>query len=350
MIRVERHVAQDSAGNFVNHGPWTKFDERGRMIGGGEYQHGKKEGKWTRWFAANEGPMFSGPLFREFTAPFTAEAIFHEDVLHGVWKVTDSKGRKVTEWQFEKGEPHGKSLWFYPNGHVRREIPYHRGEIDGTVREFAPDGKASKQDTFYNGRRLALQTDWHEPNIKRASGWTLLAKELVKPNFDFWNGQATYTVIGKEGQNQRHGEWTWWHRNGQKQMEGRFVSDQPAGVFTWWYSNGQMQLTGEYLDGLQNGKFTWWHTNGSKMMEGEYLAGIQINNWTRWNEEGKVRETARYSSDGEQLDLKQFAVEAPASETTPSAEDEETPKSESNSFPERVVRPLIPADAGRFKR
>jgi hypothetical protein len=102
-------------------------------------------------------------------------------------------------------------------------------------------------------------------------------------------------------------------------MEGNFKFDQPAGHFTWWYSNGQKQLEGEYIDGKQDGKFVWWHPNGMKMMEGEYIAGIQVNEWKRWSEEGKVRELARYSADGEQLELKQFGVaNAAASETAKS--------------------------------
>ncbi len=44
------------------------------------------------------------------------------------------------------------------------------------------------------------------------------------------------------------------------------------------------------------------------MMSGEYLAGTQVNSWTRWHEDGKVREFARYSSTGEQIELKEFNI------------------------------------------
>ncbi|MDX1963643.1 MAG: hypothetical protein SFX18_10850 [Pirellulales bacterium] len=309
MIKVERNVTQDAEGNFINHGPFVQFDERGRMTGGGEYNFGKKQGKWTRSFAMNEGPMFSGPMFKEFTAPFVSEATFENDQLQGTWKISDAKNRKVLEWQFENGKCAGVNTWYFPTGLVRREIPYKHGEIDGDVLEYGRDGQLVKRESFFQGHKLALQTDWYEPHVKRAEGSTLMSKEIIKPNFDFWNGVATFTVIGKSGQNQRHGQWTWWHKNGQKQMEGRFENDLPSGRFTWWYANGQKQIEGDYLAGKQQGKFQWWHASGGKMLEGEYQAGLQVNQWTRWNEAGKVLELAKYDETGEQIDFKQFPGE-----------------------------------------
>ncbi|MGC4005311.1 MAG: hypothetical protein QM811_20190 [Pirellulales bacterium] len=316
MVKVERQVKQNENGDFVNHGAWVKFDEKGRMIGGGDYKSGKREGKWTRWFGANEGPLFSGPLFKDFSAPFTSEAQFENDQLNGVWRVTDDKNRKVCEWRFENGAQQGVSEWYWMSGQVRRHIEFEHGAVHGDVLEYAADGKVAKKETFIHGRRLALQTDWFEPNVKRAEGWTLLAREIVKPNFNFWDGVASFTVTGKEGQNQRHGVWTWWHKNGHKQMEGRFDFDQPIGQFTWWHNNGQKQLEGLYVDGKQDGKYVWWHANGMKMMEGEYVGGVQVDAWMKWNESGKVVEIARYSEDGEQLEFKQLAPQDTVVEKT----------------------------------
>src|SRR5438045_1411801 len=30
-VKVERQVIQDSAGNYINHGTWSQWDERGRL-------------------------------------------------------------------------------------------------------------------------------------------------------------------------------------------------------------------------------------------------------------------------------------------------------------------------------
>ena len=186
--------------------------------------------------------MLNGPLYKDFQPPFVAEATFEDGVLHGTWKVFDSKNRKVSEWEFDHGDRNGKSVWYFPSGQKRREVDYKQGQIDGEVVEWGPDNKIVSREKYVDGRRLAPQVDNYAPGQKRAEGWILYAKEITKSNYDFWNGVATIQVVGTEGANQRHGLWTWWHKNGQKQMEGRYEADLPTGKFTWWYPNGQKQL------------------------------------------------------------------------------------------------------------
>jgi uncharacterized protein len=302
-VKVERHVTQDAEGNYYNHGLWTQWDEKGRLVGSGEYRYGKRHGRWLRWYGPTEAQMLSGPLYKDFQAPFVAEATFEDGVLHGTWKILDSKTRKVCDWEFDHGERSGKSVWYYPSGLKRREVDYRQSEIDGEVVEYSAEQpqKVTLREKYVDGRRLAAQVDNYAPGQKRAEGWILYAKEITKSNYDFWNGVASIQVTGTEGQNQRHGLWTWWHKNGQKQMEGRYEADLPIGKFTWWYANGQKQLQGEYIAGKQNGKFTWWHASGQKQLEGGYVAGQLTGKWTRWNGEGHVVEVGDYTADGKQL-------------------------------------------------
>ncbi len=316
-VKVERHVTQDGEGNYVNHGLWTQFDEKGRMMGGGEYREGQRQGKWQRWYAAGEGAMFAGPMYKDFQPPFAAEVTFQDDQLHGQWRIFDAKNRKCSEWEFANGQPHGRSVWYYPNGRIRREIAYRDGEIDGEVVDYSPEAKIVQRDKYIEGRRLSVQTDWYAPNQKRAEGWTLFAREIKKSNWDWWNGVTAITVTGKDGLNQRHGAWTWWHKNGQKNMEGQFERDAPVGKFVWWYANGQKQLEGEYEAGKQIGKFTWWHENGQKQMEGAYVQGSQAGKWTRWSADGKVVEIGEYDPEGQRIRKKKNGEPALQEESSP---------------------------------
>ncbi|HTQ38103.1 MAG TPA: hypothetical protein VMJ32_03695 [Pirellulales bacterium] len=331
-VKVERHVTQDSEGNYYNHGLWTEWDEKGRLVGSGEYRYGKRQGRWLRWYGQSEAPMFGGPLYKDFQPPFVGEATFEDGVLNGTWKIFDSKNRKVSEWEFDHGERTGKSVWYYPTGQKHREVDYRQGEIDGEVLEWGPDYKLASREKYVDGRRLAEQDDYYSPGQKRAEGWILYAKEVTKSNYDFWNGVASTQVVGTEGANQRHGLWTWWHKNGQKQMEGRYEADQPVGKFTWWYPNGQKQLEGEYLAGKQQGKFTWWHPTGQKQLEGSYVAGVLTGKWTRWNAEGHVVEVGDYTADGKQLAQEPRPLpNADESSATPNLEAEQPSNLESSS-------------------
>src|SRR4029079_9771083 len=265
-VKVERHVTLDAEGNYYNHGLWTQWDEKGRLVGNGEYRYGKRQGRWVRQYAAGEAPMLAGTQYKDFQPPFVAEANFEDGQINGVWRVVDAKGRKVSEWEFDHGERNGKSVWYYPNGQKRREVDYRQGDIDGEVLEFGPDNKVASRDKYVEGRRLAMQVDYYGPGQKRSEGMILFAKEMTKSNYDFWTGTAIIQVVGSEGANQRCGAWSWWHKNGQKQMEGQYEADRPVGKCAWWYANGQKQLQGEYATGKQQGRFTWWHDNGQKQL------------------------------------------------------------------------------------
>ncbi len=160
-VRIERHVAQDEDGNYFNHGAWSHWDENGVLKGSGEYRYGRRHGKWVRWFNANEGKILASPLYKQFQAPFAAEAMFDNGKLHGVWSIFDSQGRLASEWQFEQGELHGKSVWYFPSGHKQREADYQDGQIEGQLMEWAFEADAGSK--VKNGRpcaRRSWSTSW----------------------------------------------------------------------------------------------------------------------------------------------------------------------------------------------
>ena len=37
-VKIEREVTQDAGGNYLNHGAWKMFDERGNLVAQGEYR------------------------------------------------------------------------------------------------------------------------------------------------------------------------------------------------------------------------------------------------------------------------------------------------------------------------
>ena len=312
-VRIERHVAQDAEGNYFNHGAWSHWNEKGVLRGTGEYRNGLRHGKWVRWFDAGEGKIFQAPLYKQFQPPFVAEANFVDDKLDGVWTIMDSRGRKASEWEFENGELNGLSTWYFPGGPKQREVTYQNGQIEGTVLEWTltTAGKSQRgqapaelihnlvtRAVFVDGRRQGPHVEYYSPGKKKVEGWYLLAKEISKSEYDFWNGAIETKVIGKEGVNQRTGLWTWYYADGGKQLEGEFEAGEPVGLHTWWHPNGQKQSEGRFEKGLEIGKWVWWHANGQKQAEGEYTAGAQTGHWTRWNEIGKVVEVQDFSAAG----------------------------------------------------
>jgi antitoxin component YwqK of YwqJK toxin-antitoxin module len=272
-IRTERYVAQDSEGNYVNHGPWTQYDQKGQRIGGGEYRQGRQHGEWFRKFAKGEGELFSAAFYKQFEAPFTSEVHLVDGKLDGMWTIYDGRKLKVAEWEFQDGKRHGKSIWYHANGMKSREADYREGQIDGKLLAWDAQDKLIADETYAKGRKHALKVLFHSPGNKRAEGMILFAQTSNETGFDWWNGKINVEKNATAGVDQKHGLWTWWYSNGQKYSEGRYVEDEPIGKWVFWHANGQKQMNGEYVAGVQTGKWTWWREDGTVLRSEEYGAG-----------------------------------------------------------------------------
>jgi antitoxin component YwqK of YwqJK toxin-antitoxin module len=291
-VKVERHVIQDASGNYVNHGLWTMFDEKGSVLGRGEYRYGERHGAWTRWHLTVASEMLSQAPYKHFQPPFVSEATFENGQMNGTWTIFDSKDQKISEFSFSYGERDGKSTWYYPSGEKMREIDFANGQINGVWQEWGPNKDVIRNETFDNGRRLAKKVDSYPNGGPKTEATYLFAREVLKCTYDWWNGAIT-TKVEKEGKDQRNGPYISYHKNGQVESEGEYNDDLPIGKFNWWFENGQKAIEGEFDAGHQIGKWTWWHENGQKAASGDYVAGVESGKWTWWKEDGKVANAAK---------------------------------------------------------
>jgi antitoxin component YwqK of YwqJK toxin-antitoxin module len=287
--RLERYVVQDDAGNYVNHGLWTWYDPRGRVLGAGEFREGKRVGKWMRVFPPGEGTVFAAASFQQFKAPFVCTAYFDDDGnLDGVWTAHDSRGLLAFTWEFSHGDPNGKSVWYYPNGKRLREANYMQGVLEGAWLEWGPDNKLTTDAIYIQGQMLSRAVESYANGQPRMTGTYLHARQSTRLTFDFWEGRVDRKGSTTGGGKVRHGMFTWYHPNGAKQLEGNYQDDLATGVFTWWYPNGQKGLEGPYEDGKQHGQFTGWHPNGLKQMQVRYEFGQESGAKLQWNEQGQL--------------------------------------------------------------
>ncbi|HVA47471.1 MAG TPA: hypothetical protein VNH11_13965 [Pirellulales bacterium] len=289
-IRIEREVTQDADGNYINHGSWKMFDDRGTIVAEGHYRNGEREGVWNRWYRGNEVDLLTKLPYQQFSAPFVSQAAFENGKLNGRWGIYDSKQRKISEWHFAGGNRDGKSTWYFATGRKMREIDYRDGEIDGEHNEWSADGHLTIKDSYQAGRKVAPKIDYYANKQKKTEGMYLHAREVVQTPDDWWTAKvATYI---KQGKDEKHGIWITWYQSGQKQMQGEYRNDLQVGKFHWWYETGQVALLGAYDAGKQVGKWTWWHQNGQKSTQGEYVDGNPTGRWRWWDTNGRVHETA----------------------------------------------------------
>jgi antitoxin component YwqK of YwqJK toxin-antitoxin module len=289
-VKIERQVAQDTEGNYQNHGSFTMYDPTGRILRAGQYRDGKLEGRWVRNFLAGEQSLFGGPYEKQFKGPFVSEADFHQGKLNGAWTIRTASGQKIVEWNFADGVRQGKSTWWYPNGEVRREAGYKGGDPNGECREYSPDGQVSAVHVFVDGSQLQPAVGWHSREQKSFEGGYLVSTRMSGVVYDWWNGTVTNLPDAAADARLKHGRWTGWYPNGQVQVVGTYERDVPVGTFTWWYDNGQKQAEGEVRGGDRSGKWVTWYSNGQKESEGTYTDGVLSGRWSRWSEDGKLVE------------------------------------------------------------
>lgn len=328
-LKIERHVAEDAQGNYFDHGPFTRWDENGRMMGRGQYRHGKLSGNWVRWFSIEETKeTYPDLLDRGFEAPFTSQAEFVDGQLHGTWSIVDAKKRQVAAWEFEHGSRHGASIWWYADGTKCREVGYRGGELDGAVRQWSTDGQATVDERYVDGYRHGVKTEYYSTGAVKSECETLFAKNVLVSADDWWNGTTEVTVVGESGRDQRHGKFVGWSKSGEKILEGAYVDDAPHGKFTWYHANGNKAIEGSYVEGKQDGDWTWWYPNGLKEIAGQYASGLERGRWRQWSDDGRVSETLSIQGLNEPLqsaDVELPKVEPAQLESAPMLEAPEPP-------------------------
>ncbi len=293
-IKVEREVAQDREGNFVLHGVYRQFDERGALICEGAHEQGQPVGVWKRYYAANHAPLFATSPYKDFAGPFTSQASFVDGQIDGKWTISDAKQRKISEIDFVAGQRHGKAAWFYPNGTLLSQATYDRGRVHGDVMKWGPDASLLGKESYTHGRKLAPKVEYYDAEHKRSEIHYLHAPMVVKTPDNFH--AATLATFEQRGQDEKFGSFRVWHANGQLARQGEFRYNLPVGKATWYYANGQKQMEGTYVDGKQEGTWTWWHQNGIKQIAGDYRDGVAVGKWQWWKEDGKIAQKSNMTS------------------------------------------------------
>jgi antitoxin component YwqK of YwqJK toxin-antitoxin module len=250
-VRIEREMSQDAEGNYIPHGVWRQYDEKGRLIVEGRYDHNRRVGLWRRFYRASEAPLMATDPYKDFTGPFISEATFDNGLLQGKWTIVDAKQRKASEIEFTDGERNGKAIWYYPNGKMMSQASYTNGRVNGDVVNWAPNGSVVDQESYENGRKLGTTVEYH-PDKSKKSEVTYLYAPLAIKTPDDW-ASCTLAKFESQGEDEKHGPFRAWHPNGQVAKQGEFRYNRPVGKFLYWYPNSQKQMEGTYADGKPEG-------------------------------------------------------------------------------------------------
>ena len=286
-VAVERHVTLDKEQNFVNHGPYTSFDETGAKVSSGQYRMGERHGLWTRWHRGHDVPLLQEPPYAACRPPFVSQASFRNGKLHGEW-VIYAGSQKISEVNFVDGKRSGPAVWWYQTGGKMRELVFADNLLHGSATFYRPSGQVARTETYDDGHRIE-KLKQKTPEGQLYCEGTYRHPKIVMVEKDSWT-DSSFATFEMQGSGVKEGAWTVYYPNGQKQMVGAYKNDKPVGEFTWWHSTGQRASVGRFVQGKKTGEWTWWHANGMKMSRGHFREDSPHGQWASWDADGNLEQ------------------------------------------------------------
>ncbi len=251
--RVERRVTLDAEGNYINHGDYREFSDKGDLLVTGHYQHGQRSGVWAKFLTGTESQLLKTYPFSKLRPPFSSTVEFEADRMHGVWVISDRDKRVACQIELQHGQRHGTTTFYHPNGQVYTQSTYNRGVLDGASTEKNQDGKTVREEIYTEGRRLVVETEhFNNKSVKSVMRYLTAVQQVAQA--DNWQA-TTLASYATAGEKTLHGEFITYHENGQAATKGNYENGQLNGRFESWFRTGELSASGAYVRGEQDGQW-----------------------------------------------------------------------------------------------
>ncbi len=283
-MRVERQVALDAEGNFVNHGRYQEWTRDGDLLMTGDYEMGQRVGMWVRIHTFQEGGIFKSAPYTQFKPPFTSQVNFLNGQMHGEWIIRDADGKVISEIQLEHGVRNGTAAWNHPSGIAMFEAHYKGGILDGAYIERDVKGTELSRSVFKLGQRIEVEREQYS-NKRLKSEYQYLSAPQQMVTMDDW-ALAKFATYDKQGDRIKHGTFAVYYENGELKAKGAYVEGVLDGLYQSWHANGQLEAQGTYRQGAQDGDWNWWHNNGMRQATGKYVDGRPAGSVMQWKADG----------------------------------------------------------------
>jgi antitoxin component YwqK of YwqJK toxin-antitoxin module len=275
-VKIERHVAINAVGRYVNHGDWRKWDATGSLVAAGQYDSGLRVGPWTQWFQRNDAPVLRTAPFDQFESPFVSRANFLNDEMDGEWIISDVRGRKCSRITFKDGKRNGPATLWLHDGRVFRNGCFLHGLPVGEFWELGSDAALTKTASYVAGAQIVNKVTHFPDGQHRHIEATCLVSTVREVAPDDFSG-LRFAKYAAQEEDVLHGSWKSWYSNGQVQCEGNYDRGREAGMFVWWHANGTQAVHGHFVNGQPDGFWTWWHPNGEKAAQTRFAGGEVMN-------------------------------------------------------------------------
>lgn len=297
----------------------TSYHSNGHISQYLEVVDGRAHGLYREWYP-------NGHLRMELKViegiADVSEAAFASWVFEGENNIWDEQGYLLAKIFYEKGMLHGNSLYYYPNGQIKKHIVYFQNKVEGCIYCYTESGEiletVSYQDNKphglaqlrLNNGTLLYEEEWKEGVLLTGTYYqidgTILSKisEGKGQRACYEEGKLTRLVEYKEGKAEglitcfdskgiiSH---TYEQKEGKKNGEEKIyypsssnVPNQVKVLLNWqedvlqgtvktWFSDGMQESQKELYQNKKNGPALAWYKNGSLMLIEEYENDVLIS-------------------------------------------------------------------------
>lgn len=216
-------------------------------------------------------------------------------------------------YNFDLGKYHGDHHEYYPDGTLKKYIPYQNDDIYGIMKTYFPNGKMEKQTPFEQGASQGLNGQLLEYypstyNLKREINYT---NDILNGLYQKFTEDGTMTYDYTYVMDALHGTCREYFPSGKMKSERTWDLNRPIGDAFWWddgnkylyecHYNSSFQLHGkktkklgskiliqaDFNNGLADGEYKDMYDDGSTKVKGSIKTGYKTGKWNLYRSDGK---------------------------------------------------------------
>ena len=195
-------------------GRWTFWYDTGERKSTGLYKNGEEHGRWYYWYKSGQKEK---------------EGIYSNGIKQGEWLGFYYTGNKFFKRTFKDGKKHGLWAWWFENGHKKYIGGYKEDKKDGKWQEWDLDGEIQVDGIYKNGDKW----DGAFNSLIYSNGVKAILSQ------DYYDGGSSIKEEGLILGENKIGEWTYWHENGEKKAEGNISNNQKNGICRIFFDNSR---------------------------------------------------------------------------------------------------------------
>ena len=249
-------------------GPWSYYDKYGRVSDQGTYTENLSQGEYKVWHSNGNVEDIN---------------TYVDDVVSGYGVSYYPFGQIKTQGYFnDEGTKDGFWYIYYPDGNVKTQNYYHKGELNGTQKYYAPNGKLSSELVYKYDVALSEIYYDQEGNItEKIDRFKAENDEII---YHYSNGKVDSKYKYSNGV--IHGDYIAYDFYGNRITEGTYINNNLEGPLKLYYPDGTLKVEKNYISGNLDGIYKSYYENGQLEDVLSYQNGKAEGTSEEYNEKG----------------------------------------------------------------